>query len=81
MYASMCEGHICKNCGWPVIYALCKDEMATLAPYSSVARWVYCSNKACESHAGVIDIPGTIPSIVHVQDRKPLIRRGEAFGL
>lgn len=37
----------CNKCHWPVIFALCNDEMSCDSDY-----WNYCSNKGCENHTG-----------------------------
>ena len=42
----------CKNCNWPVVFALCNDGMGVHQPYAEWDWWYYCSNKCCENHAG-----------------------------
>ncbi|WPK17654.1 hypothetical protein [Escherichia phage BYEP01] len=37
----------CEKCKWPVVFALCNDEMACDFDY-----WCYCSNKGCINHKG-----------------------------
>ncbi|ACL78326.1 hypothetical protein EpJS10_0100 [Escherichia phage JS10] len=37
----------CEKCEWPVIAALCNDEMECEFDY-----WWYCSNKGCSNHKG-----------------------------
>lgn len=37
----------CEICKWPVVFALCNDEMECDFDY-----WCYCSNKGCTNHKG-----------------------------
>jgi hypothetical protein len=39
----------CKDCGWAVIDACCKDMGWG---DNTEAYWAYCSNKACKNHEG-----------------------------
>jgi hypothetical protein len=50
--AQILKDHYCKDCGWPVIFVCCNDEMAVAAPYALWDWWYYCSNKACGRHSG-----------------------------
>lgn len=77
----MTEGHICKSCGWPVIYALCNDGMGRVPPYSENDWWAYCSNKTCEKHPGEPHNLGDVPSFIHVQVITFPDHRGQALGL
>lgn len=83
--ASMRRGHICKCCGWPVVYVLCNDGMGKIKPYADSDWWAYCANKTCEKHSGVPYQPAykaeDHPEFVHVQDLTPPDHRGKALGL
>ena len=48
--AKIKEGYCCKDCGWPIIFACCNDEMHTLHPRED--WWMYCTNQGCKNHAG-----------------------------
>jgi hypothetical protein len=44
--------HICKDCGWPVITACCKDSFTKFKDSIKWDWWIYCSNKGCKNHEG-----------------------------
>jgi hypothetical protein len=46
----------CKSCGWPVVFLLCNDALATTPPYSGSDWWMYCSNPTCEHHSPGEDV-------------------------
>ena len=48
--ASIEKDAYCDNCGWPIIFVCCNNEMRNLYPTEDY--WMYCSNKGCESHIG-----------------------------
>lgn len=48
--ASIEQNKYCKDCGWPIIFACCNDEMGVLHPDED--WWMYCSNQGCKNHAG-----------------------------
>jgi len=81
MNAKIRPGHICKTCGWPVIYTLCNGGMGRTQPYINHDWWVYCANKTCEKHPGEAHDPNNVPEFVHVQDQTPVSHRGRAYGL
>lgn len=48
--ASIEKDGYCKDCGWPLIFACCNDEMRELHPMED--WWMYCSNQGCKNHVG-----------------------------
>jgi len=43
----------CKDCGWPIVKAMCNDEFQNFKNADEEDYWVYCSNKGCKNHDGV----------------------------
>lgn len=46
------NGHRCKDCGWPVVEAVCADSFRYFKDAMNWDWWYYCSNKGCEHHDG-----------------------------
>lgn len=42
----------CGCCGWPVIIACCNHSFTNYKNSNEFDRWVYCTNKGCDMHAG-----------------------------
>lgn len=56
------EGAYCKDCGWPIVFACCNDEMAELHNYED--WWMYCANQGCRNHIGEAFNQGDWPSFL-----------------
>lgn len=48
--ASINKNKFCKDCGWPIVFVCCNDEMTHL--YKGEDWWMYCSNQGCLNHKG-----------------------------
>ncbi len=42
----------CKDCGWPIVDAVCNDEFMNFKDAKEWDWWYYCSNKGCKNHEG-----------------------------
>lgn len=52
MNATIFKANRCKECKWPIVFALCNDGMGVTSPYGESDWWYYCANKTCVNHAG-----------------------------
>lgn len=50
--ARMSEEYYCKDCGWPIVDAVCTDEFDNFKDAQDWDWWFYCSNKGCKNHNG-----------------------------
>jgi hypothetical protein len=51
--ARVYEGCHCRDCGWPIISAVCSGSFADFEDAANWDWWMYCSNKSCVNHRGV----------------------------
>lgn len=48
--ASIEKNSSCMDCGWPILFACCNDEMSEIHPGEDY--WMYCTNQGCKNHYG-----------------------------
>ena len=45
-------GYKCRDCGYPIVFALCNDPFSQFKDAAKYDYWHYCSNKMCKNHDG-----------------------------
>lgn len=50
--AEISGDRVCKECGWPVVFACCNGKFRDFKDAADWDWWMYCSNKGCTHHEG-----------------------------
>jgi len=50
--ATIEKDRVCKDCGWPIVFACCNHPFTEFKDAANWDWWMYCSNKACKNHEG-----------------------------